>query len=159
MLFFPKRWFALPAYDPPCREAPSLSRIPRKIWQTNFSNQCTLPLILNCKHNRALSKGFEYHYVSTEEREKYLLTHAPMRVASAYKRLTDDAAQADLWRLVVLYNVGEIYMDIDATLVNNLGSIISGKKIRCSFQTTMSSQISSLPPHRKTQFSMTSYGW
>ena len=125
--FFPKRRFALPAYDPPCREALSLSQIPRKIWQTNFSNQCTLPLILNYKHNRALSKGFEYHYVSTEEREKYLLTHAPMRVASAYKRLTDGAAQADLWRLVVLYNEGGIYMDIDATLAHDLESIISGK--------------------------------
>lgn len=84
-------------------------------------------MFLNFRHNRTLSKNFEYHYVSTEERELYLESHAPARVTAAYKRLTDGAAQADLWRLVVLYNEGGIYMDIDATLAHDLESIISGK--------------------------------
>lgn len=43
----------------------SITKFREKIWQINFSAQCTLPLFLNYKHNRALSKNFECNYVST----------------------------------------------------------------------------------------------
>lgn len=42
--------------------------------------------------------------------------------------LTDGAAQADLWRCLVLYNEGGVYMDIDATLVENLMDVISSEE-------------------------------
>ncbi len=124
---FPKKRFPLPSFDPAAAPASRSSEIPRKIWQTNFSEQCTLPLFLNYRHNRSLSKSFEYHYVSTEQREEYLGRNAPRHVLAAYQRLTDGAAQADLWRLVVLYREGGIYLDIDATLVHKLEHVIAEK--------------------------------
>ena len=85
-------------------------------------------MYLNYKFNRSLSRDFEYHYVSTEDRDEYMKNYASERVYAAFKRLTDGAAQADLWRLVVLYNEGGIYMDIDATLVQPLSKIIEGNQ-------------------------------
>lgn len=117
---FPQKRFSLPTVESPTLLKEEQIQIPKKIWQTNFSEKCTLPMYLNFKHNRALSSDFEYHYVSTEERDGYVKAHASERVYSAFKRLTDGAAQADLWRLLVLYNEGGVYMDIDATLVKPL---------------------------------------
>lgn len=92
-------------------------RIPLIIWQTNFTDMVSLPMILNHRRNRSLAREFDYRYVSTEEREEYLRTFAPSEVLTAYLRLTDGAAQADLWRCFVLYREGGVYMDIDASLV------------------------------------------
>lgn len=123
----PKKRFLIP----PIREikfnsAKSLS-IPRIIWQTNYSNLVTLPIYCNYLINRLFSLNFQYRYVSTEEREQYIKQHAPKRLVSAYLQLTDGAAQADFWRLFVLYNEGGIYLDIDAHLVWNLNALIQTK--------------------------------
>lgn len=48
----------------------------------------------------------EYRYVSTEARAEYLKANAPERVYNAYMKLTDGAAQADLWRLAVIHEEG-----------------------------------------------------
>lgn len=123
--FFPKKRYALPIVDSPRLFKEDNQKIPKKVWQTNFSEMCTLPMYLNFKHNRSLSPDFEYHYVSTEDRDEYVKSHASERVYSAFKRLTDGAAQADVWRLLVLYNEGGVYMDIDATLVKPLSQSLS----------------------------------
>lgn len=122
---FPLKRFSLPSVESPTLLKKDGVKIPKKIWQTNFSEKCTLPMYLNFKHNRSLSSDFEYHYVSTEERDEYVKKHASKRIYSAFKRLTDGAAQADLWRLLVLYNEGGVYMDIDATLVKQLSLSLS----------------------------------
>lgn len=125
---FPARRWTVPSIDPPRAGQVSVDTpIPRIVWQTNFTARCTLPLWLNYLRNRRLSRAFEYRYVSTEEREAYLRSHAPKRVVDAYLRLEDGAAQADLWRLFVLWHVGGVYMDFDASLVRPLGEILAGR--------------------------------
>lgn len=101
--------------------------IPLIIWQTNFTDMVSLPMIANHRRNRRLAQEFEYRYVSTEEREQYLRAYAPTEVLAAYLRLTDGAAQADLWRCFVLYREGGVYMDIDASLVRGLWPVIQGR--------------------------------
>lgn len=126
---FPKTRFEIPAVSPAKkgREASVDSPIPRIVWQTNFSALCTWPMFVNYLHNRRLSRAFEHRYVSTEARDEYVKGHASPRVYEAYRKLTDGAAQADLWRVVVLYNEGGIYMDIDAALVRPLERLLEGR--------------------------------
>ncbi|MFU8780152.1 MAG: glycosyltransferase family 32 protein, partial [Kiritimatiellia bacterium] len=124
-LFAGKRFF-IPAYSPAKIRRGKTSSVPGMIWQTNYSNCCSLPMYLNYLFNRLMSLDYDYRYVSTEEREEYLRTNAPPEVYEAYLRLTDGAAQADLWRVTVLYLEGGIYMDIDATLVLPLRIILKG---------------------------------
>lgn len=121
---FPKKRFVIPDYSPVKVKTDGQKAIPRVIWQTNFTNKYSLPMYLNYLFNRLLSLNCEYRYVSTEEREKYLQAHAPAEVFDAYSRLTNGAAQADLWRLFVLYKEGGVYMDIDATLVWSLDKLL-----------------------------------
>ena len=117
-----KRWDILSS---PAKVNKTTQGIPLIIWQTNFSNRVTWPFIVNHHHNRARSKEFEYRYVSTEAREEYLRNNAPQKVLDAYMKLTDGAAQADVWRLFVLYKEGGVYMDFDATLLRSLYPFLS----------------------------------
>ncbi|MCG9679302.1 glycosyltransferase [Vibrio sp. Isolate24] len=121
---FPSIRFSIPDHSPAKVRNKSKNKITKIIWQTNFSNKSSLPVYLNYLFNRLMSLDYEYRYVSTEERQAYLKNHAPKEIYEAYLKLTDGAAQADLWRVVTLYLEGGVYMDIDATLVWPLKRIL-----------------------------------
>ena len=59
----------------------------------------------------------EHRFMVTQEREEFIRTSFAPEVFEAYKQLQIGAAQADLWRLLVLQRYGGVYMDIDAHLV------------------------------------------
>lgn len=125
---FPKLRFTIPEYSSAKLPSETQSPIPKIIWQTNYSNRSTLPVYLNYLFNRLMSLDYEYRYISTEAREEYLRINAPKEVYDAYLKLTDGAAQADLWRVTTLYQQGGIYMDIDATLVWPISRLLKGVK-------------------------------
>lgn len=122
---FPKKRFTIPPFSPAKIKSNRQTKITRTIWQTNYSNNVTLPVYCNYLLNRLLSLSYDYRYVSTEERAEFIKANAEPHVYDAYSRLTDGAAQADLWRIFTLYKEGGIYMDIDGHLVWNLDSIIN----------------------------------
>ena len=122
---FPQKRFSIPRRSGK-RKQGNIA-IPKIIWQTNFSEKSTLPVYLNYLFNRILSRDFEHRYVSTEERSEFFKrTQLPFMpdAAEIYEKLTDGAAQADFWRMAVLYLEGGVYMDIDATLVAPLSRIL-----------------------------------
>ncbi len=121
---FPKKRFTIPSYAKPIFSSKKSSRVPRIIWQTNFTDHVSLPVYLNFLFNRLMSPSYEYHHVSTEERLEFVKEHAPTQTVQAYQKLTDGASQADLWRLLVLTTRGGVYMDIDAHLVWPLSRLI-----------------------------------
>ncbi|OOH92413.1 glycosyl transferase [Pasteurellaceae bacterium 15-036681] len=121
---FPKKRFTIPEFSPAKMKSNKQTKIPKVIWQTNYSNQVTFPVYCNYLLNRLLSLSYDYRYVSTEAREEYIKANSDERTFSAYSKLTDGAAQADFWRIFTLYKEGGIYMDIDGHLVWALSSII-----------------------------------
>lgn len=126
----PKKRFVMPEHFP-AEKFPgdeSLQKIPRVVWQTNFTDKCSFPVWMNYRINRRMAKGYEFRYVSTEARDEYMKEHSDARTYRAYCRLTNGAAQADLWRIVQLYNEGGIYLDIDACLINPLWKLLEGKE-------------------------------
>ncbi|MFM2588566.1 glycosyltransferase family 32 protein [Vibrio sp. TBV020] len=121
---FPNKRFVIPSISKPKVVSTEQTKIPKIIWQTNFSARSAWPVYLNYLFNRLMSLDYEYRYVSTEERAEFIKANASERVYNAYMQLNDGAAQADLWRLVTIYVHGGIYMDIDATLVWPLKRIL-----------------------------------
>jgi len=122
--FFPNKRFTIPSYDSARKKSLKSTLIPKIIWQTNFTNQASLPVYVNYLFNRLMSSQFEYRYVSTEDRLEFMKENASKKIFNAFEQLTDGAAQADLWRMFVLNHSGGIYMDIDAHLVWPLETII-----------------------------------
>jgi mannosyltransferase OCH1-like enzyme len=126
-MLLPKVRFTIPEYSKAKIKLVNTSPIPKTIWQTNYSNRSSLPIYLNYLFNRLMSLDYDYRYVSTEEREIFMLENTPDYVYQAYKKINDGAAQADLWRVCVLYIHGGVYIDIDATLVWPLRLLIRGE--------------------------------
>lgn len=121
---FPKKRFTIPNYSSAKIKSYTESLIPKVIWQTNYSNQVTLPVYVNYLFNRLMSLDFEYYYSSHEDREELIKKYGTNEEFKAFSQLTDGASQADFWRLFVLNLKGVVYMDIDAQLVYPLNKII-----------------------------------
>ena len=103
---------------------PHSKAISKIVWQTNYTNKVTLPIKASWLCNRLLSPDYDYKFHTTEMRKDFVEHHFPGETSRLYDRLTIGAAQADLWRLLVLYKYGGVYMDIDAHLVWPLNRII-----------------------------------
>jgi len=120
---FPKKRFTIPINSKALFKGKS-QKIQKNIWQTNYSNKVSLPIYLNYLFNRLMSLSYDYHYVSTEDRLIFIKKNASNEIVKAYERLNDGAAQADVWRLLVLQYRGGIYIDIDGHLIFPLSGII-----------------------------------
>ena len=64
----------------------------------------------------------------TEDRSDFIKSNFPSDIFKSYSKIQIGAAQADFWRLLVLYKHGGVYMDIDAHLVWPLSSIIKAEQ-------------------------------
>lgn len=120
----PNKRFTLPARAQPIRRTQKAFAIPRIIWQTNYTDRVTLPVYLNYLFNRLMAPNFEYRFMITEARADFIKDAYPGEIFESYSRLQIGAAQADLWRLLVLHKHGGVYLDIDAHVVWPLGSIV-----------------------------------
>ena len=116
--------FSIPHRSPPLWQRPSTHRIPKIIWQTNYTDRVTLPVYLNYLFNRLMSPTYEYRFMDTAERAAFIAQNAAPDVAAAYDSLQIGAAQADVWRLLILHRFGGVYLDIDAHVVWPLGFMI-----------------------------------
>lgn len=121
---FPKKRFQLPSASAPLIKIKNKSNVPHVIWQTNFTDRVTLPVYLNYLFNRLISPTYAYRFMITSAREEYVRSNFSEEVLQQYLRLQIGAAQADLWRLLVLYREGGVYLDIDAHAIWPLGYVI-----------------------------------
>ena len=67
---FPKVRFSLPHRSEPILATNSAHRIPKIIWQTNFTDRVTLAVYLNYLFNRCLSPTYAYRFMDSRERAR-----------------------------------------------------------------------------------------
>lgn len=120
----PNKRFTLPKNSPPIFNQNNQTIIPKILWQTNFTNQITLPVYINYLFNRLMSPTYEYRFMITEDRAVFIKSNYPQNIYDSYSKLQIGAAQADLWRILVLQKYGGVYLDIDAHLVWPLNWIV-----------------------------------
>lgn len=123
-LVSPRLRISIPHTSGPLWARPHKHKIPKTIWQTNYTDRVTIAVYFNYLCNRWLSPTYSYRFMDTAERAQFISEHFPRHVAEAYAKLQIGAAQADLWRLLVLYRFGGVYLDIDAHVAWPLGLAI-----------------------------------
>lgn len=124
LAFFPSIRKELPVCEPASRPEPSERRIPRIIWQTNYTGSVTLQVYACFRFNRILSMTHEYRFQNDQECDRFVKDFYPEETWRAYKRLQIGAARADFWRMLVLLKYGGIYLDIDANFVESPDNVI-----------------------------------
>jgi mannosyltransferase OCH1-like enzyme len=123
-LLFPKVRFSIPHRSKPLVTTNSAHRIPKIIWQTNYTDRVTIAVYFNYLFNRLMSPTYGYRFMDTRERAEFIKEYCSADVFKSYSKLQIGAAQADLWRILVLRRFGGVYLDIDAHVVWPLGFII-----------------------------------
>jgi mannosyltransferase OCH1-like enzyme len=123
-LAWPGKRFKLPQTAKPLLRRASNHRIPKILWQTNYTDRVTLAVYLNYLFNRALSPTYEYRFMDTAQRSAFVQRNCSPEIFEAYSKLQFGAAQADLWRILILREHGGVYLDIDAHLAWPLGLTI-----------------------------------
>lgn len=121
---FPAKRFVLPAESGPLWRSKKTSRIPRIIWQTNFTDRVTLPVYLNYLFNRLISPTYAYRFHGDESARAFIAAHYGPEIITQYEQLQIGAAKADLWRVLVLHAVGGAYLDVDAHMMRPLEFVL-----------------------------------
>lgn len=121
--------------SPPTREwvseLPAGTTIPRIIHQIGtrpaFQNR-ELPQILqeNVDRLRAMNPGWEYRFYDDDDIAEFLQQHYPPSVWNAFQRIDPKygAARADLFRYLLLYKLGGVYLDIKSSTTRPLDEVI-----------------------------------
>lgn len=74
-------------------------------------------------HNK--NSGYEMILFDDNDMEIFIRENYDTRVLNAYKQLAVGAAKADLWRYLILYKNGGVYLDIDSDITGDLSEIIT----------------------------------
>ena len=101
-------------------------RIPRIIHQTYFE-ELTIdkyPQLVRLQ-NTWKASGWEYRFYNDDSARQYIETNYPPRFVTAFDTLLPGAYKADLFRYLVLFQEGGIYVDVDVMLNTNLDTFFT----------------------------------
>eukprot|EP00854_Cymbomonas_tetramitiformis_P014455 gene14455-17084_t len=108
-------------------------KIPKKIFQTFKLKYEDLPNSMKDSINswRMNNNDYSYHYYDDNQLEKYVTSFnckdfnfTKEELLKAYYKLKPGAGKADLFRYMIIYEQGGVYMDIDTSCKKPLSSFI-----------------------------------
>ncbi len=107
------------------RDAKSTETIPKQVFQTWKTEYIDEGHYLNLKSYQEENRDYQFFFFDDEDIDQYMVKawgHHP--ISSVFKRTRVGAAKADIWRYCLLYDLGGIYLDIDASFKVPLSQII-----------------------------------
>jgi mannosyltransferase OCH1-like enzyme len=121
----------IPALNqPPSRErlaaVPVGTTIPRILHQTFYTRDLPPRLQANVEQLQALNPGWEYRFYDDTDIAAFLKEHYPPAVSAYYKRIDPryGAARADLFRYLLIYKIGGVYLDIKSGASRPLDEVL-----------------------------------
>lgn len=96
--------------------------IPKIIWQTYETDYDSLPEYIKdyCDSWKYFHPNYEYNFFSSLDRDNFVLNEFGEKWYSLFNNLPVKVMKADIWRLMVLYENGGIYSDIDNLCKSNM---------------------------------------
>lgn len=96
--------------------------IPRIIHQTFYERRLPEALQLSVDKLRALNPGWEYRFYDDDDIKNFIQSNYPPLVWTYFERIDRryGAARADMFRYLLLYKIGGVYLDIKSAAVRPL---------------------------------------
>lgn len=115
----PPRRDQLPAFE-------AGTAIPRILHQTFYDRKLPERLEQSVAELRAINPGWEYRFYDDDDIAAFIKEHYPPLVWEYYERIDPryGAARADLFRYLLLYKVGGVYLDIKSSATRPLDSVL-----------------------------------
>ena len=99
--------------------------IPKRIYQTWKTKNLPWGIKNVITNMMELNPSYSHYLYDDEEIDKFVLENYEGEIYNAYNMLNIGAARADLWRYLILYKYGGIYLDIDAAILKPLDTLIN----------------------------------
>jgi mannosyltransferase OCH1-like enzyme len=99
--------------------------ISKKIYQTWFTKKLDSNILDIIDNMKQLNSSYDYELYDDDDMFYFIKENYGKEVISAYESLQIGAAKADLWRYLILYKNGGIYLDIDSSIYSNLDNLIN----------------------------------
>lgn len=98
--------------------------IPKIIYQTWYTTELH-PLIKSKVDNtKSLNPNYSHKIYTDEEIDRFVNENFPGEIAECYNRLNIVVAKTDLWRYLILYKYGGVYLDMDSSIEKPLDELI-----------------------------------
>jgi hypothetical protein len=126
-------------------------RIPRILHQTAPQTELDIQVYETCMINRGMNPEYEYRFYTDQEVHAFIQTHFPQYV-DLFETVIPGAYRADLFRYMVLYVHGGVYLDCKSSTILPLRDFLPPNATFASFRdrvpgTIQISFLSSTPQH------------
>ena len=98
--------------------------IPKIIYQTWYTKTIPQNIQKSIQNMMILNDEYEYKLFDDEDMYQYIVDNFEDEVIEAFDMLRVGAAKADLWRYLILYKDGGVYLDIDSSIFGKLDDLI-----------------------------------
>jgi hypothetical protein len=100
--------------------------IPRVIYQTYPGKQLPPDILSNVTRLQSINPGWAYKLFDDSEIVDFIKDNYPNEILEAYLRINPEygAAKADLFRYLLIYKFGGVYLDIKSTVNRPLDEIL-----------------------------------
>jgi len=107
-------------------EIPLAIGIPRVIFQTYKSRDLPSELAENVERIRALNPEWDYRFFDDEQARQFILDEYGEAVVRQFDRINPlyGASRADLFRYLLIYRFGGVYLDIKSGVTHTLDDMI-----------------------------------
>jgi mannosyltransferase OCH1-like enzyme len=99
--------------------------IPKIIYQTWFTKDLPISVSKIIDNMMYINPEYKHILFDDSDMDTYISSNFGGKIYEAYRMLRIGAAKADLWRYLILYKDGGIYLDIDSTINGDLNNLIS----------------------------------
>lgn len=106
------------------RRSHSLSSvaIPRHIYQTWKTRE---PEVLHKTHLQQIMPDMDYTFFDDDMIETFIQEEYDKDTLTLFQKLNVGAAKADLWRYMIMYKRGGVYLDVDSDILTSLDPLLN----------------------------------
>jgi hypothetical protein len=101
-----------------------MEKLTKTIYQTWYTKVLPEPIQKSIDNMLNLNPEFEYHLYDDDDMIKFIHDNYPGEISEAFDTIKIGAMKADLWRYLVLYKFGGVYLDIDSEIYSDLSTLI-----------------------------------
>lgn len=98
--------------------------IPKRIYQTWKTHDLPPGVQHVINTMMEINPNYTHYLYDDAEMDRFIAKNYPGEIYQAFQTLNIGAAKADLWRYLILYKCGGIYLDIDAVIDKSLDELI-----------------------------------
>lgn len=101
-----------------------MKTFPKIIYQTWATKTLPVSIQSSIENMMTINSNYDYRLFDDEEMLQFIEENYDSSVVDCFKQLKIGAAKADLWRYLILYKNGGVYLDVDSTIFGRLDELI-----------------------------------